>query len=112
MAGGAQKLQLDEKSITKLASYGCTVQEIAGLLGCSVPTVYNFKEALEAGQAGMKESIRRERFKIAMDPNHPKQASMLIFLSKTVLGEKEYEVIDNGLNAAPKLKIEFVSKSE
>lgn len=89
------KLALNETDIYDLAAIGCTYEEIASLVGCDKDTLVNrFSDTIKAGHDNMKRSLRRERLAIAMDKTHKQQASMLIFLSKTVLGEKEYNVID------------------
>lgn len=112
MAGRGKKLILCEEDVRTLASFGCTYEEMAAILGCAKDTLTkNYQEIIAAGHEEMKMSIRRERLRIAMDPNHKQQASMLMFMSKVVLGEKEYNVIDDGLNA-PKIKIEFVGNDK
>jgi hypothetical protein len=101
------KLQLNEKDIYDLAAIGCTYEEIANLVGCDKSTLEkSYSAIIKSGHDSMKQSLRRERLKIAFDPNHKQQATMLIFLSKVILGEKEYAVIDDG-RSAPKIKIEF-----
>lgn len=102
------KLELNEEQVRLLASYGCTYEEMAAIFGCAKDTLTkNYTEIIDAGREDMKMCIRRERLKIALDPEHKQQATMLMFLSKVVLGEKEYAVIDDGAKA-PKINISFV----
>lgn len=103
------KIQLCEDDVKDLAKIGCTYQEIASIVGCSVDTlVRQYKEVIQSGHEDMKASLRRQRLAIALNPEHKQQAAMLIFLSKVILGDKEYEVIDDGRNA-PKITVEFVA---
>lgn len=104
-----KKTELCENEVRKLAELGCTIKEIADFFQINPTTIYDrFKDVVDEGFANCKMSIRRERMIIAMDRNHPKQASMLMFLSKVFLGEKEYAVIENADKTGPKIKIEFV----
>lgn len=103
-----KRLEGSEESVRKLAAFGCTYEEIANITGLAKDTLtVKYKDIIREGHDEMKMSLRRERLRIALDPNHKQQATMLIFLSKTVLGDKEYAVIDDGLKA-PKIRIEFV----
>lgn len=109
---GRKKLSLCEDDVYHLASFGCTYEEIAAIVGCSKDTLTrNYTDIITAGHEDMKMSLRRERLRIAMDSNHKQQASMLMFLSKVILGDKEYAVIDDGRDA-PKLKIEFIDSKK
>ena len=110
MPAGRPRKILDENEIQKLARLGCTLEEMADFFSVSKDVlVRNYAAAISEGVAESKVSIRRERLRIALDKNHPKQASMLIFMSKIFLGEKEYAVLDNGELAPPIIKIEFAT---
>ena len=89
------KLALNETDVYDLAAIGCTYEEIASLVGCDKSTLEKrFSGTIKTGHDNMKMSVRRKSFQIAMDDTHKQQASMLIFLRKVVLGDKEYNVID------------------
>jgi len=80
------KKELDEEQIRELASIQCTNAEIAAVMRCNVDTLHDrfsaiIKEAREAGH----ESLRRAQWKCAMSGN----ASMLMFLGRFYLGQKE-----------------------
>lgn len=106
---GRPKLQLNETDIHDLAAIGCTQDEICSLLGCNPTTLRDkYSAVYEKGNNVMRESIRRKRLKIAMDDTHKMQASMLMFLSKVVLGEKEYSVIDSPRDTPEDSTITFV----
>ena len=80
------------KLVETLAGMGCTFDEIAGCLRCSVDTVRDrihdentdFSEAHKKGQADLKISLRRAQIRLAKKGN----ASMLIWLGKNLLGQK------------------------
>ena len=102
------KKEIDEEAVRRCAEFGMTYEEMADYFSCAKQTLVDrFQDTIKSGHSEMKESIRRKRLKIAMDDTHKQQASMLMFLSKVVLGEKEYEVVDSG-KTPPSIKIEFV----
>lgn len=77
--------------VTKLASFGCTIEEIAGEIGVSVPTLTNarnktlFYEAFQKGSFQFKTSIRVSQSRIMKKGSAP----MAIFLGKNYLGQKD-----------------------
>lgn len=93
---GRPKFEIDYDRVKDLSSVACTQEEIASILGCSLRTLTNdekFKEVYEEGIANAKMSVRRGQFKLAMEGN----ATMLIWLGKQMLGQKEpkYEIETN-----------------
>lgn len=90
-----KKIELDDEQVYKLASIGCTYEEISFFFGCSVDVLRRkYQDVIQSGLSSAKMSIRRERMRIALDPLHKSNAVMLMFLSKTMLGEREYNVVD------------------
>tara|TARA_B110000438_G_scaffold303605_1_gene365923 strand:- start:3036 stop:3452 length:417 start_codon:yes stop_codon:yes gene_type:complete len=83
--------QIDGEQVRKLAALHCTVDEIADILECSRDTLYrHHKEELEKGRAEGKMRLRTMQFKSASNGS----ASMLIWLGKQMLGQKDqHEVI-------------------
>lgn len=85
------------ETIKKLAVYGCTDEEIASFLDTSVDTLTNstnresFAEAKKRGFNKGKASLRRKQFEVAMKGN----CSMLIWLGKQYLEQKEVATADN-----------------
>lgn len=85
------------ETIEKLAVYGCTDEEIASFLDTSVDTLTNgtnresFAEAKKRGFNKGKASLRRKQFEVAMKGN----CSMLIWLGKQYLEQKEVATADN-----------------
>lgn len=69
-----------------LASRGCSQMEIACVLGISEPTLRkHYAGVLNSGEGKGKARLRQQQFKAAEDGN----ATMLIWLGKTWLGQKE-----------------------
>lgn len=77
--------------VQKLASFMCTDEEIASVLGVSVDVLTNernkeaFTECKKRGFESGKASLRRKQYEVAMGGN----CSMLIWLGKQYLGQKE-----------------------
>lgn len=100
------------KYISKLASFGCLKEEIAGELGVSFDTLLNetnrdkVDEAYKKGQARFKTSIRVNQTKIMKRGS----ASMAIFLGKNYLGQKDtitQEIPATGLSDFAKAMQEY-----
>lgn len=78
-------------AIEKLASYMCTDEEIASLLGVSVDVLTNaknnatFAECKKRGFEQGKASLRRKQYEIAMSGN----CTMLVWLGKQYLGQTD-----------------------
>jgi len=86
--------ELSEKTIFSLAQVGCTEEEIALHLGCSVDTIQRrYAAVLKKGRAELRMSLRRSQVKKALEGDN----TMLIWLGKIILGQKEeknYDPID------------------
>lgn len=77
---------IDEAQVEEMAAIGCTVAEIAGIVGCSPRTVERRAAAPVArGRARLNISLRRRQVEMAMAGN----ASMLIWLGKQLLGQRD-----------------------
>lgn len=80
------KVKIDETQVEEMAAIGCTVAEIAGIVGCSPRTVERRAAAPVArGRARLNISLRRRQVEMAMAGN----ASMLIWLGKQLLGQRD-----------------------
>jgi hypothetical protein len=80
------KVDIDEEQVEEMAAIGCTVAEIAGIVGCSPRTVERRAAAPVArGRARLNISLRGKQIEMAMSGN----ASMLIWLGKQLLGQRE-----------------------
>lgn len=79
-------MDIDEAQVEEMAAIGCTVAEIAGIVGCSPRTVERRAAAPVArGRARLNISLRRRQVEMAMAGN----ASMLIWLGKQLLGQRD-----------------------
>ncbi len=75
-----------EKTIEKLAGYGLNNLEISDLTGIKESTLRrNFGEFLTKGRANVKMKLRKKQLAVALQGN----VSMLIWLGKQILGQKE-----------------------
>jgi hypothetical protein len=79
-------VRIDEAQVEEMAAIGCTVAEIAGIVGCSPRTVERRAAAPVArGRVRLNISLRRRQIEMAMSGN----ASMLIWLGKQLLGQRD-----------------------
>lgn len=91
--GRPRKVLTEEalKLIEGLSKIMCTDEEIASILGCCRDIFYNednaelYRQAIEKGKAGGKQSLRRQQYELAMKGN----CSMLIWLGKQYLGQTD-----------------------
>ena len=101
--GGRPRFDLSDKLplVRKLASIQCTDEEIAAGIGCSQDTLARGRKrdqeldaAIIEGRANGRMSLRRAQYQKALDGN----PTMLIWLGKQILGQRERVDID--LNAS------------
>jgi hypothetical protein len=87
---GRKPLKFDLEVVERLCSLGCTNEELAGVLNCSVRTIEiyskkpKFGEAMARGRAKMRVSLRRNQFKAAEKGN----GTMLRWLGMQYLGQR------------------------
>ena len=94
---GRPKLQLDEKQILELAKIQCTMNEIASVMDCSISTLEkSFSGLIDKGKECGKSTLRRYMWKAVEKGN----VTMMIWLSKQLLGMKEPEVEQKEENKA------------
>ena len=77
------------RQIEDLASYMCTKEEVANIIGCHRTTLYRNQEALEAYNKGVnvaKQKIRKTQFDIATKLN---SSIMAMWLGKVYLGQSD-----------------------
>ena len=77
------------QQIHDLASYMCTKEEVANIIGCHRTTLYRNEEALEAYNKGVnvaKQKIRKTQFDIATKLN---SSIMAMWLGKVYLGQSD-----------------------
>jgi hypothetical protein len=78
----AAKLIINQAKIEEFASLGLTDREITDLAEIDIK---DFKSAILKGRARLHQTLRRAQLKVALRGN----ASMLIFLGKVYLNQKE-----------------------
>lgn len=89
---GKQRFEFTPKvlqQIQDLASYMCTKEEVANIVGCHRATLYKHPEALEAYDRGVnvaKQKIRKTQFDIATKLN---SSIMAMWLGKVYLGQTD-----------------------
>lgn len=100
-------------AIEKLASFMCTDEEMASLLGTSVDVLTNnknkeaFSECKKRGIESGKASLRRKQYEVAMKGN----TTMLIWLGKQYLGQAEKIEQQNSYEDLTPL-VEMLSKKD
>lgn len=86
------------EDLEKLASYGCTYNEIADYFDVDKSLLIKRKDlqdTIKRGQSKVKVSLRRKQVQLALDDTNPKQAQMLIWLGKVMLDQKEITKIEH-----------------
>ena len=90
--GGRPAFEFSPKvlqQIQDLASYMCTNEEVANIIGCHRTTLYRNEQALEAYNKGVnvaKQKIRKTQFDIATKLN---SSIMAMWLGKVYLGQTD-----------------------
>ena len=93
---GRKPVEIDLEQLEKLASLGCTDEEIAAFFRCTTRTIEKrrkepaFKEALERGKAIGRISVRRSQMKLLEAGN----ATMGVWLGKQLLGQRDVTPIE------------------
>jgi hypothetical protein len=85
---GRPRRDVSSVQVTRLAELGCTVEEIAYVVGCHRDTLYarpDLRQAITKGSAVGKVSLRRLQWKAARKGS----AAMLIWLGKQLLGQSD-----------------------
>jgi hypothetical protein len=87
---GANKKVVPPDEVYKLASLGCSIEEMSDWFGVNRETLkYNFTEYIDRGRAEIKQKLRNAQMAAALNGN----VTMLIWLGKNMLGQS-----DNPLN--------------
>jgi len=78
---------ITQEKVETLAFRGCTVQEMADILGVSRQTMYDsWKPAILQGRAKRHSELRQMQWEAAKKGN----ATLLIWLGKNDLGQSDY----------------------
>ena len=79
--------EIDPKLVEDAAAIGCTQEEIATLVHCSVDTLQRrFKQEMADGLRRMRASIKRAQYEVGVTQKNP---TMLIWLGKQHLGQRD-----------------------
>lgn len=115
--GGRPRFDFSDKIrlVRNLASIQCTDEEIAAGIGCSQDTLARGRKrdqeldaAIIEGRANGRMSLRRAQYQKALDGN----PTMLIWLGKQILGQRERVDIDSAADEAPEaIKVQVVDAS-
>lgn len=82
---------VDPAEVEKLISEGCTLEETAFSVNCSINTLYrNFGEAIKKGRFELNKSLRRKQVELAKAGN----PTMLIWLGKQLLDQRDKSEVD------------------
>ncbi len=80
------KIDIDPEQVESMAAIGCTIDEMATILGCSGRTLQRrFVTPIERGRSRLNRSLRRKQAELALNGN----VTMLIWLGKQYLGQRD-----------------------
>jgi hypothetical protein len=98
---------IDKEQVRKLAALGCTIAEIASVIGVSRDTIERrCRSELRTGHEQGNASLRRKQFEIASAGN----VTMLIWLGKQRLGQVDRQAITGDGNGPIRHIIEVVRR--
>lgn len=91
-----QQIPIDGDQVEKLASYGCTQDDIADFFGCSRATIASrFQREFELGKATVRVNVRRWQIRRARKGSD----TMLIHLGKQYCGQADKVETKNEVEA-------------
>lgn len=83
---GTNKKVVNPDEVYAMASYGCTIEEMADFFGVSRDTLkYNFHDYIRRGYSETRQRLRQAQLKTALSGN----PALLIWLGKNMLGQSE-----------------------
>jgi hypothetical protein len=86
---GRPAIILDKEQVTLLASFHCTLEEMASFFKCDRHTLTaNYSPEIAKGKADGKIRLRKKQFDVAMKGN----TTMLIWLGKQILSQNDQNV--------------------
>lgn len=95
---GKPKFQIDYETVKRLAAVMATDEEIAAFIGCSPDTLWRagkaYQDAKQEGRQNGMINLRRMQFDTAKSKN----PTMLIWLGKQYLGQKDKSEIEHSGN--------------
>lgn len=95
---GRKPKDIDGESVYRLASYGCTQEEIADYFGCAHSTISaRFRQEFTLGKATVRKNIRMWQIRRALKGSDV----MLIHLGKHYCGQTDKNAATDGLESDP-----------
>ena len=92
---GRPRKKIDVEMLGKLASFQCTMEEMADILECSVDLLeMRYSDVIKAAKSKGKASLRRQQWRIAEEGS----ATMAIFLGKVILKQKDSDESGTTIN--------------
>ena len=86
-----KKYDIAGEEVEKLASYGCTVREVANFFGCSEDLIKkSYSQFMTKGKDKGKIRLRQLQWRAAEKGNVP----ILIWLGKQILGQTDKQEIE------------------
>ena len=97
--------EINDRELEKLAQLNCSLEELASHYGTTITWLHNNKlDVIKRGRDAMKLKLRQRQIEVALDNQHPKQVTMLIFLGKSMLGQSDkVEITTTQITKAPSL---------
>lgn len=90
-----QRSEHAAEAVQDLTERGLTVEEVASYLNCAPSTIYrNFEAELKQGRFLRDSSLRKKQMEVALGGN----PTMLIWLGKQLLGQKDQKEISGTIN--------------
>lgn len=107
---GPPAVKYDTRVIEDLASFGCTLKEIATICGFGESRFRalrkehpDIQEAIDRGQANLCQKLRKKQIELALDGN----PQMLIFLGKALLEQSDKVDINHNIKTEVEYEIVF-----
>jgi len=102
------KKDIDPEQVRKLASIDCSYAEMSAILGLNESNLTRrFAQVIEEGRRNGCASLKRKQFEVAMAGN----VSMLIWLGKIRLKQKDTTEVQHFTSIAPELQTELLELS-
>ena len=101
------EIEIDSSEVYKLAAVGCTVTEIAKIMGCSTDTIHRrFQKVIDEAKNLTLSKIRAVLLEEGLQNRNP---MILKHLADRYLGSVDSPLVElKASEAAPKLTIEFI----
>ena len=92
---GGRPLSIDTEQLYRIAKLGCTYDEMAAIMSIDKSQLVRtpaYREVISRGQAEIKQSLRMKQLEKALKDG---DTTMLIWLGKVMLGQKDVSKIEH-----------------